>query len=105
MSDHSGLVKRWWFVIHAPENVLLDMDVAWEQLHLQTGWKLEPCFRLSQLISESTANNIPQQQCVESTGSTEESNCSAVLHEHNICSSDEHASTQAPACATPFLEN
>ena len=44
--DYGGRVNRWWFVIHASENVLLDMEAAWEQLQLQTGWKLEPCFSM-----------------------------------------------------------
>ena len=38
-------MKRWWFVIHAPENVLLNLESEWEQIQLQTGWKLESCFR------------------------------------------------------------
>ena len=43
--NSDGHVKRWWFIIHAPENVLLNLDAAWGQLQLQTGWKLELCFK------------------------------------------------------------
>ena len=45
VKDDVGYVKRWWFVIHAPENVLLNLESEWEQIQLQTGWKLESCFR------------------------------------------------------------
>ena len=43
--DNAGEVKRWWFVVHAPESVLCDLDSAWKSLNLQTGWKLEPCYK------------------------------------------------------------
>ena len=43
MLDVAGNVRRWWFVIHASENVLLDFEGRWDQLQFQTGWKLEPC--------------------------------------------------------------
>ena len=43
--DVAGNVKRWWFIIHAPENLLLDLEGSWDQLQLQTGWKLVPCFK------------------------------------------------------------
>ena len=43
--DNAGEVKRWWFVAHAPESVLCDLDSAWESLNLQTGWKLEPRYK------------------------------------------------------------
>ena len=37
ISDRSGQVNRWWFVVHALEDVLTVLDTAWEQIHLQTG--------------------------------------------------------------------
>ena len=37
VTDAGGTVKRWWFVAHAPENVLLDLEKVWGQLQLQTG--------------------------------------------------------------------
>ena len=36
---------KWWFVIHAKEKLLSDLDAKWEPVKLQTLWKLEPCFR------------------------------------------------------------
>ena len=43
--DNAGKVKRWWFVVHVPESVLCDLDSLRESLNLQTGWKLEPCYK------------------------------------------------------------
>ena len=56
VTDAAGTVKRWCFVVHAPENVLLDLEKVWGQLQLQTGWKLEPCFKPLQL---DPANSSP----------------------------------------------
>ena len=57
MLDVVGNVRRWWFVIHASENVLLDLEGSWDQLQLQTGWKFEPCFKPSDPV---TSNVDPQ---------------------------------------------
>ena len=38
----------WWFVLHDDEANLQVIDAKWEQVELQTSWKLEPCFRLAQ---------------------------------------------------------
>lgn len=35
----------WWFVLHDNEAMLQEIDKKWEQVSLQTMWKLEPCFR------------------------------------------------------------
>ena len=43
--DQAGQILRWWFVLHAPEDVLTALDAVWEQIKLQTGWKLELCFK------------------------------------------------------------
>ncbi len=37
--------NKWWYVIHADESLLSDLDTKWEQVKLQTSWKLEPCFK------------------------------------------------------------
>ena len=37
----------WWFVLHDDEANLQVIDAKWEQVELQTSWKLEPCFRLA----------------------------------------------------------
>ena len=55
--DIAGNVRRWWFVIHASENLLLDLEGRWDQLQFQTGWKLEPCFKP---VDSVTSNVDPQ---------------------------------------------
>ena len=35
--------SSWWFVIHADESVLQQLDTSWEALSTQTSWILKPC--------------------------------------------------------------
>lgn len=50
---------KWWFVIHADEHLLSELDAKWEQVKLQTLWKLEPCFKLDKLENAPTESEIP----------------------------------------------
>ena len=36
---------QWWFVLHANENLLVALEEKWASVHLQTSWKLEPCYK------------------------------------------------------------
>ena len=36
--------SKWWYVVHGDESVLVRLESNWEQINLQTSWKLEPCF-------------------------------------------------------------
>ena len=44
---------KWWFVVHADEGLLSELNTKWDQVKLQTSWKLEPCF----MYSDSEGNN------------------------------------------------
>ena len=34
----------WWYIVHADEEVLCDLETKWESIQLQLKWKLEHCF-------------------------------------------------------------
>ena len=40
----TGNTSRWWFVVHANENVLLKLEAEWTNVKLNTNWKLEHCY-------------------------------------------------------------
>ena len=40
--DHKS---RWWFVIHAKEDVLATLDFEWSVVFDHTHWKLLPCYK------------------------------------------------------------
>ena len=41
-STSSGKMK-WWFVLHDKEDTLKALKRNWENISLQTGWRLEQC--------------------------------------------------------------
>ena len=56
----------WWFVLHDDEDKLKTLENSWEQIQLQTDWKIEPCYMpatltdklpASQTISQIVASN------------------------------------------------
>ena len=38
---------RWWFVLRGDEDILSTLESEWEQVQLQTNWKLEPLLKFS----------------------------------------------------------
>ena len=38
---------RWWFVLRGDEDILSILESEWEQVQLQTNWKLEPLLKFS----------------------------------------------------------
>ena len=116
--DVAGNVRKWWFIIHAPENVLLDLEGSWDQLQLQTGWKLEPRFKPADPVS----SNVNPQICpiadadadvvlpARDSGNNQATQES--LQDHNnyqasLESVQDHNSNQASleSCQTSFLWN
>ena len=43
-SRTTGVQSRWWFVLHDSEEALTSLESTWEQLALQTSWKLANCY-------------------------------------------------------------
>jgi hypothetical protein len=54
-----GRKARWWFVLHGSESTLANIEQKWESMTLQTGWKIEPCYRPSDTDSGSESGNSP----------------------------------------------
>ena len=54
--------SSWWFVIHAEESVLRELDDKWDSLSTQTSWILKQCTKLQdtegtvQTSSEASTN-------------------------------------------------
>ena len=107
--DNAGKVKRWWFVLHSSEEALKSLEDKWNSIQMQTGWKLELCFRpIHGSPDENTATNVSfGVQPVDS---------SAAKESQNITTTSEQSMDSAEATATidlstavplssPFLEN
>ena len=39
--DYAEEIKRWWFVLHDSEEALRMLEDKWDNIQMQTGWKLE----------------------------------------------------------------
>ena len=47
---------RWWFVLRGDEDILSILESEWEQVQLQTNWKLEPLLKFSD--SDELADSV-----------------------------------------------
>ena len=50
--------SSWWFMIHAEESVLRELDDKWDSLNTQTSWVLKPCSKPQGV--EGTALLLPE---------------------------------------------
>ena len=41
---------KWWYVVHADEDFLTELNTKWDQVKVQTSWKLEPCFMFAIIL-------------------------------------------------------
>lgn len=48
----NGNKIRWWFIVHGPEQILAMLDEQWPVVHMQTAWRLEPCFAPNEALSD-----------------------------------------------------
>ena len=100
--DVAGNVRRWWFVIHASEKVLLDLEGRWDQLQFQTGWKLEQCFK----TVDPVTSNVDPQTSLDANVVTPALDCDT--NQASPESLQDHDNNQASleSCQTsPFLGN
>lgn len=55
---HSGKTS-WWFVVHADEPVLRELDEKWESLSTQTSWILKPCSKHADIENHTSDSSSP----------------------------------------------
>ncbi len=50
---------QWWFVSRGEEHILQQLQDAWDPMHLQTAWKLEPLYEFSKGAAKSPVPTHP----------------------------------------------
>ena len=60
----TGKLSKWWYIIRAEEGLLKELDGKWEKVKLQTSWKLEPCYKQSDVKLLNSRQDIPPSQFV-----------------------------------------
>ena len=61
-----------WFVIHADEAVLCELNSKWESVNLQTSWQLQTCLKPAVVIEETYADDTGIAFLKINTGDTTE---------------------------------
>ena len=46
--------SSWWFVVHADEPVLHELDEKWESLNTQISWTLKPCSKPADTVHHAS---------------------------------------------------
>ena len=54
-----GKPPRWWFVIHDSEESLQALEENWGSVHVQTNWKLEPCYKPMDSDNSTQPSTLP----------------------------------------------
>ena len=49
---------RWWFVLHGSEEYLKSLESSWDCVRMQTGWRIEPCYKPA-AENQTSDNNAP----------------------------------------------
>ena len=59
---------RWWFVVRGSEDVLSKLESDWEQVQLQTKWKIEPLLK----FAEENHNSLLEFESVSEPAETQD---------------------------------
>ena len=77
--------QRWWYVVHGSESTLMELEAKWDQVKVQTSWKLEPCF-----MAESQSTPPP------SSTTTDAANTLLLTHIQPSTDVEESLPSQSP---------
>ena len=61
-TNDAGKTTRWWFVVHAQEGLLKQLEEQWEKVQLQTSWKLESCHKPALALELPLGTGLTQSQ-------------------------------------------
>ena len=91
--------RKWWYVVHADEDLLTELNTKWDQVKVQTSWKLEPCF----MFSNSEGNNATASQSQSHESAQQVHDNEGIVH--NVDSSDNEQEFITPVVACSGDEN
>ena len=95
--------SKWWFVIHADEHLLSELDAKWEQVKLQTLWKLEPCFKLENASTEHEVESPPTDARTSETGTDSVSHSPSLLQVTDVGDVQQSAPSTSASDESHFL--
>ena len=91
----NDMVVRWWFVIRGDEATLQNLEDSWQQLSLQTQWRLEPVLCYSDVVElyEKPLLPVTTEETRTEEATTEDIATEQIAHSD---SSDNAASSSQP---------
>ena len=92
----------WWFVLHAEESVLLELEDKWDSLSMQTSWILKPCTKPQDVdenvpilpensLNQQSGANVNAQQS-SSTLTTDQSSSGSTVSDNQL--SENHSAVR-----------
>ena len=95
-----GIQTQWWYVLHDSEEALVSLESNWEQLALQTSWRLTPCYK-PEFDNQEASNTVNHEAAENLTGNDTPSPTSAT---HEQTAEDSSPSqNNGSSSSTPFL--
>lgn len=58
---------KWWFLLKGQESVLKELETGWENVSLQTRWKLEACTKPTDGNATTQSNTVNSQRIASIT--------------------------------------
>ena len=90
---------KWWYVVHADEDLLTELNTKLDQVKVQTSWKLEPCF----MFTNCEGNNATASQSQSHDSAQQVHDNEGIVH--NVDSSDNEQEFITPVVACSGDEN
>lgn len=87
-----GRKARWWFILKSNESTLAEIEGKWESMEMQTGWKIEPCYRPVDSILES--NQVATSETQNHTASAQVNQNEAIPNDRPQSCNENHDSSQ-----------
>ena len=92
---------KWWFVVHADEGLLSELNTKRDQVKLQTSWKLEPCFMYSDSEGNRAGAASPVSLSQESAQQVHDNECIVVNEQASDLSTHSVTLSQQPSTQPP----
>ena len=91
---------KWWYVVHADEDLLTELNTKWDQVKAQTSWKLEPCFMFANAEGNNATVASSQSQSHDSAQQVHDNE--GIVHNEQVSDLSTHSAvSQQPSTQPP----
>ena len=98
----NSVKNRWWFVLRGGEDLLTKLESEWENVQLQTKWKLEPLLKFSESTDEVGHNDNDNEIGKENDNVNESPSCDPSVPTEQV--EESQSAAQPSYNSSTFLE-